>query len=158
MLIHAGCYKCSTNYQELQIHPILKHGKLLYWWTVSVHHGIEKAKVLKWEQLQNCSFLLDQSDIDKSTSDPDHVLAIPSFSLARDYQHLLVEKKLGCNVFSVSKEEEWAVIKIQVAERSCKSQKTVFSAKFLWNWHTRILNFFAFLHPRIDISIKLANT
>lgn len=62
--------------------------------------------MLKWEQLQNSSFLLDQSDINKSTSEADHVLAIPSFSLGRDYQHLPVEKELGCNVFSVSLEEE----------------------------------------------------
>lgn len=55
MLIRAGTLKA---YQELQMHPILKHGMVLYWWTVSVHHAIEKAKVLKWEQLQNCYFFL----------------------------------------------------------------------------------------------------
>lgn len=155
MLIHAGTLKA---YQELQMHPILKHGMLLYSWIISVHHGIQKAKVLKQEQLQNCSFLLDQSDINERTSDADRVHVIPSFPLAKDYQHLSVEKKLGCNVFSTSKEEKWAVVKVQVAERSCKSQEIVFSAEFLWQWPTTILNFCAFLHPGIDISIKLANT
>lgn len=70
---------------------------------------------LKCEQLQNCSFLLKLSDINKSTSDADYV--------TRDYQHLSVEKKLGCNVFSINKEEERAIVEIQVAERSFKSQK-----------------------------------
>lgn len=51
-------------------------------------------------------FFLDQSDVNKSTSDADHVLVITSFPLARDCQHLSVEKKLGCNVFSISEEEE----------------------------------------------------
>lgn len=46
-------------------------------------------------------FFLDQSDVNKSTSDADHVLVILSFPLARDYQHLSVEKKLGCDVFLV---------------------------------------------------------
>lgn len=78
---------------------------------------------LKCEQLQNCSFLLKLSDINKSTSDADYVLGIPFFLLTRDYQHLSVEKKLGCNVFSINKEEERALVEIQVAERSFKSQK-----------------------------------
>jgi len=63
------------------------------------------------------------SDINEITSDVDDVLFIPSFPLPRDYRHISVKKKLRCNIFSESKEEERALVKIQVAERSFRSQK-----------------------------------
>ena len=77
---------------------------------------------VKCEQLQNCSFLLQLSDINNSASHADYVLVIPSFSLARDYQHLSIVKNLGCNGFNISKEEEKGLVKIQVAEWSFKIQ------------------------------------
>lgn len=76
---------------------------------------------VKWEQLQNCSLLLNLSDTNESATD--YALVIPSFLLAGDYQRLSVKKELGCNVFSISREEERALVKIQVAERSFKNQK-----------------------------------
>lgn len=77
---------------------------------------------MKWEQLPNCWFLLKLSDINESTSDADYVVVIP-FSHSLDCLHLSAEMKLGCNVFSISKEEERALVKSHIAEKSFKSQK-----------------------------------